>query len=322
MKEFSGRLAVITGGGAGMGRELALALCQQGCHVAICDLSEDAMAKTEAQCRDAAAQGTRISTFRADVSNETEMASFRDAVADAHGISHINLLFNNAGIGGGGSFVNDDRGEWERTFNICWYGVYGTTRVFLPALLAADEGHIINTSSINGFWASLGPNTAHTAYSAAKFAVKGFSEALVNDLRNNAPHLKVSVVMPGHVGTDIVFNSRTHQGKQAALDMSGEELEKARAMLRARSIPVDGMSDEQVRGAMHQFAVTFRDNATTSAAEAAKIILDGVRDERWRILVGEDAIAIDDLVRTEPEAAYEEDFMNTLRSRTGWRLGN
>src|SRR5262249_57919553 len=100
------------------------------------------------------------------------------------------LLFNNAGIGGGGGFVKDDRAEWERTFDICWFGVYYCARAFLPLLTASDDAYIVNTSSVNGFWACLGPDVAHTAYSSAKFAVKGFSEALLVDLRLNAPHVK------------------------------------------------------------------------------------------------------------------------------------
>src|SRR5262249_5650141 len=93
------------------------------------------------------------------------------------------LLFNNAGISGGGSMITNSRDEWERTFNICWGGVYNCARAFLPMLQNAEEGHIVNTSSINGFWASVGPRVPHTAYSAAKFAVKGFTEALITDLR-------------------------------------------------------------------------------------------------------------------------------------------
>ena len=93
---------------------------------------------------------------------------------------------------------------------MCWGGVYYGTRAFLDLLVAADEGHIVNTSSVNGFWASIGPDRPHTAYSAAKFAVKGFTEALLTDLRVNAPHVKASVVMPGHIGTSIVQNSMRH----------------------------------------------------------------------------------------------------------------
>ena len=86
------------------------------------------------------------------------MLAFRDAVAQSHATEHIHLLFNNAGIGGGGSFVRDDRAEWDKTFDVCWYGVYYCTRAFLPLLIASPEGHLVNTSSVNGFWASLGPS--------------------------------------------------------------------------------------------------------------------------------------------------------------------
>ena len=133
---------------------------------------------------------------------------FRDEVRGAqHETDHINLLFNNAGIGGGGSFLLADREEWDRTFGVCWGGVYNCSRAFVPLLVASDAGYLVNTSSVNGFWASLGPGIAHTAYSTAKFAVKGFSEALLEDFRINAPHVKVAVVMPGHIGTDIVLNT-------------------------------------------------------------------------------------------------------------------
>ena len=122
-------------------------------------------------------------------------------------------MFNNAGIGGGGSFVADRRDEWEKTFAVCWGGVYNGMPCVHAAAPRSDEGHVINTSSLNGFWASLGPNMPHTAYSAAKFAVKGFTEALITDFRVNAPHLKASVVMPGHIGTSIVINSFTAHGR-------------------------------------------------------------------------------------------------------------
>jgi len=190
MKIFHDKLAVITGGGTGMGRALAEQLAAAGCHVAICDVSADSMGETKRLCEARAPSPLRISTHVCDVSDERQVIAFSQAVAAQHETTSINLLFNNAGIGGGGSFVTGDRAEWERTFNVCWYGVYHCTRAFMPLLVASDEGCIINTSSVNGFWASLGPSVAHTAYSSAKFAVKGFTEALVTDLRLNAPHVK------------------------------------------------------------------------------------------------------------------------------------
>ena len=191
MKKLAGRLAAVTGGGTGMGRELVRQLVAEGCNVAMCDVSAEAMARTEQLCReDGSPQGTRISAHVADVSDEPQVLRFRDEVAREHATDKVHLLFNNAGIGGGGSLFTNSREQWERTFNICWGGVYLCTRAFLPMLMKADEGHIVNTSSVNGFWASLGPGVPHTAYCAAKFAVKGFTEALINDLKVNAPHIK------------------------------------------------------------------------------------------------------------------------------------
>src|ERR1051325_175139 len=208
MKEFSGRIAVVTGGGSGMGRELGRLLVAEGCHIAMCDVSMRGMAETRRLCEAAGLpQCLRGTAHLADVSKEDDLMRFRDEAAKEHATDRIHLLFNNAGIGGGGSMIANSREEWERAFNICWGGVYLGTRAFLPLLRAADEGHIVNTSSMNGFWASIGPDAPHTAYSAAKFAVKGFSEALMTDFRLNAPHIAASVVMPGHIGTSIVINS-------------------------------------------------------------------------------------------------------------------
>src|SRR5438093_152769 len=154
-----------------------------------------------------------------------------------HDTERVNLVFNNAGIGGGGSFLTGKRDEWDKTFGVCWGGVYHCSRAFAPLLMASDDGYLVNTSSVNGFWASLGPGIPHTAYSAAKFAVKGFSEALLEDFRVNAPHVKVSVVMPGHIGTDIVKNSRTILGAYNGSDMSADELAVARAEMVKRGMP-------------------------------------------------------------------------------------
>ncbi len=297
-----------------MGRELARQLSAEGCHVAMCDVSAENMDETVALCLADAPAGTRVTTFVADVSDEAQLQAFRDAVVADHATDHINLLFNNAGIGGGGSFVTDPRGEWETTFNVCWGGVYLGCRTFMPLLVAASEGHIINTSSVNGFWASLGPNTPHTAYSAAKFAVKGFSEALITDLRHHAPHVKVSVVMPGHIGTSIVINSGKFFGRDPK-ELTAEQLQDVRVRLGRRGLDVSGASDDDLRVGMQMQAEMFRDAAPTTAAQAAAVILDGVRAEQWRILVGDDAVGLDELVREHPGDAYDDAFLPLLRAR-------
>jgi NAD(P)-dependent dehydrogenase (short-subunit alcohol dehydrogenase family) len=167
MKDFSGKIAVVTGGGSGMGRELVRQLVAEGCAIAMCDVSARGLAETQRLC-DAVGlpQGLRITSHVADVSNEADVLRFRDEVSAQHAIDRIHLLFNNAGISGGGSMIVNERAEWERTSNVCWVGAYLNTRAFLPMLRAADEAHIVNTSSMNGFWASVGPDTPHTAYSA------------------------------------------------------------------------------------------------------------------------------------------------------------
>ena len=274
MKDLAGRLAVVTGGGSGMGRELVRQLVAEGCSIATCDVSASGLAETKRLCeQESLPQGLRITTHIVDVADEAQVLKFRDEVGTLHDTDRIHLLFNNAGIGGGSSMFANSRDEWERTFNICWGGVYLNTRAFLPMLQKADKGHIVNTSSINGFWASLGQGVPHTAYSTAKFAVKGFSEALIEDLRVHAPHVRVAVVMPGHIATNIVANS-----------------------MMAFGVP-EADAFEANKG--------FRDSAPLSAGGAATVILDGVRSGAWRILVGADAHGLDQWVRAYPEDAYD-----------------
>src|ERR1700727_546172 len=288
MKDFAGKIAVITGGGTGMGRELARQLVAEGCNVAMCDISADAMAETRRLCEvERLPQGLRVTTHIADVSIEDELKRFRDEVGEQQATDKIHLLFNNAGIGGGGSLFTNTREQWERTFNICWGGVYFGVRTFLPMLLKAEEGHIVNTSSVNGFWASIGPGVSHTAYAAAKFAVKGFTEALITDLRLNAPHIKCSVVMPGHIGTSIVSNSRKVQSGTERLNP--DDIVQARQRMKAAGIDTALMSDEDIQNVAVERARAFREEAPMTAAAAAKIIRDGVKAGRWRILVGADA---------------------------------
>lgn len=309
---FGGRVAVVTGGGTGMGRELVLKLTADGCDVATCDVIQENLDETAQLVRAAGNKGD-LMTFIADVSNEQQVLSFRDAVKKWR--PAINLLFNNAGIGGGGSMLVDSRESWERTFGVCFYGVYYNCRAFMDMLVAADVAQIINTSSVNGFWATIGPNTSHTAYSSAKFAVKGLTESLITDLRINAPHVKATLVMPGHIGTNIVINSGKLHGNDPK-EMSSDELDIVRKRM-ATNLKMDlsSVSDEDIRVAMIAQQEGFRDNAPTTAGEAADIILNAVRADEWRVLVGEDAIVLDEEVRRDPWAAYEPAFVDKLHAR-------
>lgn len=306
---YRGLIAVVTGGGTGMGRELVLQLTAQGCDVATCDVMADTLTETVALCSDHPGD---VLTAVADVSNETQVLAFRDQVAAWR--PHVHVLFNNAGIGGGGSIVENTRDEWEKTFNVCWGGVYLNTRAFLPLLLAAPFGHVVNTSSVNGFWASLGPNVAHTAYSAAKFAVKGFTEALITDFRINAPMLRASVVMPGHIGTSIMINSQKMHGNDPK-EMTSEQLDRVRERLSRNGVDTSGASDEDLRVLMQVGAEGFRDNAPTTASEAAAFILEAVRRGEWRILVGDDAVILDEMVRESPTDAYLPEFTQKVNAR-------
>ncbi|MGX7824307.1 SDR family NAD(P)-dependent oxidoreductase [Actinokineospora sp. 24-640] len=262
---FDDRVAVLTGGASGIGRELLLQLVRRGTHVAVCDVDEDKLAAAVRHAR-AANPGVRVTGHAHDIADEAAVGRFRDEVARAHECEAIHLLFNNAGVVGGGSFVTGSREEWERTFAVSWSGVYHCTRAFLPMLMAADQGVVINTASVNALWASLGAGSAHTAYSSAKFAVRGFTESLLVDFRAHAPHLGAVLVMPGHVRTGMPSPPRTWR--------------RALGSLFASYRPV------------------------TSTAAASKII-DAVRDGDWRVVIGQDAVAVDERVRADPWTAYD-----------------
>jgi NAD(P)-dependent dehydrogenase (short-subunit alcohol dehydrogenase family) len=320
MDSFTGKLAVVTGGGSGMGRELTRQLAAQGCSVAACDLNPDATADTVAMAQAEAPSGVRITGHACDVADEAQVLRFRDELLAEHASDHVDLVFSNAGAGGGDSFIRSRREDWERVFAINWWGVYYCARAFLPLLIASGDGVLVNTSSVNGFWASLGPGVPQTAYSTAKFAVRGFTEALIEDLRSNAPQVRVALVLPGHVGTDIVTNSLMALGLPAPERMSDAQAEEIipppvrNRLMQAGVLPEEATA-EDLRQFLVQGNADFRDKAPVSAAQAATIILDGVRAGAWRILIGQDATMIDERVRAKPEAAY--DYAELFAGLTG-----
>ena len=307
MENFKNKIAVVTGGGTGMGRELVRQLASEGCHVAMCDVIEENMIETFETVSKESPDIT-ITKHICDVADEDQVMNFKNEVLDQQDTEIINLLFNNAGIGGGGSFVAGPVEEWERCFAVCWYGVYFCSRAFMQHIVDSDEGHIINTSSVNGFWATLN-GVPHTSYSAAKFAVKGFSEALIDDFRVNAPHVGVSVVMPGHIGTSIAENT----GKILGGERSDEDYEKVKENMIKMGMPVHNFSVEQIKEQIKENAEAFKNNAPTSSEQAAEIILSAVKKKEWRVLVGEDAKAIDQWVRNDPTDAYEINFNGERR---------
>ncbi|WP_104431230.1 SDR family NAD(P)-dependent oxidoreductase [Kineococcus xinjiangensis] len=263
--DFEDRVAVLTGAASGIGRELLLDLVGRGTHVAVCDVDRRGLDVAVRRAR-AVNPAVRVSAHVLDVSDADAVARFRDEVALAHGGDAVHLLFNNAAVAHGGSFVTGGREDWERTFAVSWYGVYHCTRAFLPMLLAADRGVVVNTASVNALWASLGPGAPHTACSSAKFAVRGFTESLLVDFRVHAPHLSAVLVLPGHVRTGMPSPPRTWR--------------RALGSLFAGYQPV-------------------------SSATAAALIIDAVRNGRWRVVIGDDAAAVDERVRADPWTAYD-----------------
>lgn len=303
MKSFQGKIAVVTGGGNGIGRELVRQLAAEGCSVAICDLNHEAATATAEIAIAEGLAGAKVTAHFCDVSDEASVTEFRDQVLAEHRTDHINLLFNNAGIVGAPSFVADERADWERVFNVCWNGVYYCTRAFMPLLVAGDEGLIVNTSSILGFWATNGPAAPFSAYATAKFAVKGFSEALIDDLRAHAPHVKVALVMPGFVGTGIAANSAA-----AMAGGDGDQTAELQKILAGWGMPIGNGSAERLRELAETANEICREFAPISAPEAASMVLTGLREGRWRILVGDDAVELDQIVRADPDGAYDPGF--------------
>ena len=257
----------------------------------------------------AAPPTARVTGHTCDVSDEAQVQRFRDELLEQHASDHVDLVFSNAGVVGGSSFVKDSRQEWERTFAINWWGVYFCARTFLPLLIASSDGVLVNISSVSGFWPTAGSGSPITAYSTSEFAIKGFSEALIEDLRSNAPQVRVVVVMPGVVNTDIAENSRPALGLPAWEQLSDAELleqipDAGRAVLVGMGLLAEGFSADDLRRAIPRLKDAFRGQGFLPE-QAAAMILEGVRSGAWRILVGEDAKLLDQQVRTNPQAPFD-----------------
>lgn len=265
METFADRIAVLTGGGSGIGRAILLELVRRGTHVAVCDVDRGKLEATARGLRSRNRQ-VRVTTHVYDVADEGSVNRFATEVAHEHRSDAVHMLFNNAGVVGGGSFVVGRPEEWERTFAVSWSGTYNCTRAFLPMLMAADQGVVVNMSSVSGIWASLGRGSPHTAYSSAKFAVRGFTESLLVDFRTHAPHLSAVLVMPGHVRTGMPAPPRSWR--------------RALNGLYAHYEPV-------------------------SSQQAASAILQAISHGDWRVVIGQDAEAVDERVRADPWTAYD-----------------
>lgn len=261
MKQFAGRVAAVTGAGSGMGRALAFALVARGCHVAVADIDDDALAETEQGCRAAAAAEQRVSRHRVDVADREQVERFAADVVATHGCVH--LIFNNAGVSVTDTVEHMSYENFEWLMGINFWGVVYGSKAFLPHLRQVDEAHIVNTSSIFGTIAV----PSQSAYNASKFAVRGFTDALRMELADT--HIAVSCVQPGGVKTNIVK--------------------------RSRYVPTDNSAATR-----EEMIARFDQLAGLTAEQAAAQILRGVGRGKARILVGQDARLLALLERLAP----------------------
>jgi len=261
MTQINGSAAAVTGAASGIGRALALELAARGCDLALADRDEAGLQSVAAEI--AKAHPRKVSTHRVDVGEPGQIQDFADAASAAH--PKLNIVINNAGVALLGQFNEVEQAQMDWLFNINFWGTVHGTRAFLPILAKQPEAHIVNLSSIFGIIAPPG----QTAYCAAKFAVRGFSESLRHELAVANSPVRLSVVHPGGVATNIVRNSRTGTGVT----------DNAR---RAQSID--------------RFDAVAK---TTPPAAAQRIIL-GIEKNQPRILIGGDAWFMDLLQRFRP----------------------
>jgi len=277
MKSFQQKVAAITGAGSGIGRALALALAREGCHLALADVDAGGLQETAASARQS---GVTVSAACVDVADRAAVFAWADAVMSEHG--RVNLLFNNAGVAHAGTVAQTPIEDYEWIVNINFWGVVYGTKAFLPHLKASGEGHVVNISSIFGVLSQPGMS----AYNATKFAVRGMTESLRQELDLEDGGVSASCVHPGGIRTAIAQRAR----------VSGTVLGLA-----------DGADG---RASMQQ--VFAEKLLRTSPDRAAQVILDGVRRNRRRILIGSDAWMLDGMQRLLP-AGYQRLITGSLR---------
>jgi NAD(P)-dependent dehydrogenase (short-subunit alcohol dehydrogenase family) len=303
---FKGLTAVVTGASSGMGRELAVLLAREGCHLALCDVSMGALEETKAII--VSRSDVLVTVHNCDVASTESIVAFRAAVEAAHP-NGWHLLFNNAGVAGTGPFLDMPKAMFDKIFDVSFVGVVECTRQFLPRIVEQPYGAVVNTSSINAFWSALGPakwpveTPPHAPYSAAKAAIRAFTDALLVDSYQNFPHVTVACVHPGHVGTGIARMELSPGGpSEKQMDALKDQL--VRNGLRSRA-QVGDMSVEEMQDMLVKH---FKRHAPTSARDAARSILKGVQRGDSRILIGEDAVVVDWLARLFPRLMYNDTF--------------
>lgn len=275
MKDFKNKVAAITGAGSGMGRSLAVLLASRGCHVALSDINEAGLAETVKLLN---GTGVKVTSQKLDVSNKDDVFAWADQVARDHG--KVNLIFNNAGVALGSAIDGGSYEDLEWIMNINFWGVVHGTKAFLPYLKDAGEGHIINTSSVFGLMGV----PSQSAYNASKFAVRGFTEALRQELEMQKVNVSATSVHPGGIKTNIA--------RAARMDNSVNKL---------------GLSTNSTE----KFEKLF----STTADDAAAVIIKGVEKNARRVLIGKDAVAIDLMVRLFPSAYQKLVAMSSKRMK-------
>jgi butyryl-CoA dehydrogenase len=274
MRRIEGRVAAVTGAASGIGRALAMELADRGAHLALCDVDEAGLAATVAACE---GRGVKVGGHTVDVAERGAVESWADSVVADHGAVH--LVVNNAGVALGATVEGADYDDLHWLVDIDFWGVVHGTKAFLPHLRRVDEGHIVNISSVFG----LVSIPSQSAYNAAKFAVRGFTDALRMELEIDGGNVSCTTVHPGGIRTDIARNARVHHS----------------------AAPLAGGRDH---------AAAFDRIARTTPQRAAQRIIAAVERDRRRVLVGADAVAID-LVSRLPAGLYQRALVAGARLR-------
>jgi len=266
MKTLAGKVCAITGAASGIGRALALELAGQGCALALADVDEAGLAACAAQARD---RGVAVTSQRVDVADRALVYDWAEAVVRAHGRVHV--VVNNAGVAHAGLIEETSDADLEWVMGINFWGVVHGTRAFLPHLKAAGEGHVVNVSSVFGLFAQPGMG----AYNASKFAVRGFTEALRQELDLARCGVSATCVHPGGIRTNIARSARLGASVR---QLTGADGEASRAR--------------------------FERALRTAPQAAAQAIVAGIRADARRVLIGADAWLLDQMQRSWP-AGYQ-----------------
>lgn len=258
MKTLNNKVVALTGAGSGIGRALALQLAAGGSSLALADVNEAGLSETAALLPGS----TRVTQHRVDVSDKDQVYQWADDVVQAHG--GVDVVINNAGVAAQSTIENFSYEDFDWVFDIVFYGVLYGTKAFLPWLRQRPEGHIVNISSVNGFF----PFPGNGPYNCAKHAVKALNQTLIQELRDSNIH--ITSVHPGGIKTNIVRNSRMSNPLDARVDLA-------------------------------KAAARFDKVAGTTADKAAEIIIRGILKNKQRLLVGKDAYVLDALTRVFPQ---------------------